>query len=220
MPMGFVQRIGLFFYNLFYNFFEFVFFFTHYWWWKLTVLRAVYYIRESSYKIFQREKSQLEGMSEENFIYGETGVLTAKLLLQEVKLEKGALIYDLGCGRGTFLFAANFLFDLRGVGVELFTPYIIYGKKLKKALKVAGINFVNKNFLEVDFSPADIVYVAGTTFDKQTREILQEKFRDLQQEAVVISVHHKLDEEDFILFYQGKFPFSWGTDEVFFYRRK
>ena len=170
--------------------------------------------------IFKREYPSVKGMGEENFIYGETGVLTTKLLLQEVETKKQQLIYDLGCGRGTFLFAANFLFGLRGVGVELFTPYITHGMKLKKALKCGGIHFLNENILDVDFSSADIVYFAGTTYEQTVLEGVWEKMKGLRPGAVIISVHHKLPEEDFVMYYEGKFPFSWGTDEVYFYKKK
>jgi len=218
--MSLLQKIGLFFYMLIYNFFEFVFFFTHYWWWKFIVFRSFYYIRETSYSIFNRERDRLGDLDERNFIYGETGVLTTKLILQEISPEKGQLIYDLGCGRGTFLFAANFLFDLRGVGIELFAPYVVYGKKLKKKLKCAGISFLNKNIIDVDLSNADIVYLAGTTFEKRILDEIYRKFVDLKTSAVVISVHHQIPGEEFVLIHEGKYPFSWGTDDVFIYRKK
>jgi hypothetical protein len=218
--MTLYQRIGLLLYNLMIGFFEFVFFFTHYWWWKLMVLRAYYYFGESSYRIFKREQDRTGDLDERNFTYGETGVLAAKLILQEINPPKGALLYDLGSGRGTFLFAANFLFDLRGVGIELLTPYIVYGKKLKKALKVGGIQFINDNILNVDLSPADIVYIAGTTYEDRVLEGINKNLTGLRSGAIVISVHHPIPGEEFILFYEGKFPFSWGTDQVFFYRRK
>ena len=73
---------------LIYNFFEFVFFFTHYWWWKFIVFRSFYYIWETSYSIFNRERDILGDLDERNFIYGETGVLTTKLILQEISPEK------------------------------------------------------------------------------------------------------------------------------------
>jgi len=218
--MNLYQKIGLLLYNFAYNFFEFIFFFTHYWWWRFIIFRALYYRKETSYKIYQEESEKIGDLSERNFIYGETGVLTTKLLLQEIEIRKNALIYDLGCGRGTFLFAANFLFKLRGVGVELFTPYITLGKKLKKALKVGGIHFVNDNILNVDVSPADIVYLAGTTFEKKVLDKLCGNLKELTPGAVVIAVHCKLPEEDFVIFREGKYPFSWGTDWVYFYRRK
>ncbi len=218
--MSLYRKVGLFFYNLFYNLFEFLFFFTDYWWWKFVLCRAWFYMRETSMGIFKREYPSVEGMSEENFIYGETGVLTAKLLLQEVEIRKYSLIYDLGCGRGTFLFAANFLFSLRGVGVELFTPYITHGLKLKKALKVGGIHFVNDNILNVDLSPADIIFFAGTTFERKVLEEVWKNMKEIKPGAVVISVHHKMPEDDFVMFYEGKFPFSWGTDQVYYYKKK
>lgn len=218
--MNLYRKVGLFFYILIYNFFEFVFFFTHYWWWKFIIFRSIYYFRETSYRIFNRERHRLGNLDEDNFIYGETGVLTTKLILQEISPEKGELIYDLGCGRGTFLFAANFLFDLRGVGVDLFSPYITYGKKLKKKLKCAGISFLNENITDVDLSDADIVYIAGTTYENRILEEIYGKFKDLEPSAVIISVHHQIPGEEFVLFHEGKYPFSWGTDDVFIYRKK
>lgn len=218
--MSFPQKIKLIIYNIVYNFLEFVFFFTHYWWWKFIVMRAVIYYKDSSTKIYNMEKDHLKDLNKDNFIYGETGVLTTKLLLQEINIQKGSTIIDLGCGRGTFLFAANFLFDLKGVGIEIINRYVEYGKKLKKSMKAAGINFFNDNILNADLSSADIVYIAGTTFQKEIIDEIHQKFQELRTGAVVISVHHKIESEDFILFNEGNFPFSWGTDSVYYYRKK
>jgi SAM-dependent methyltransferase len=168
----------------------------------------------------EKEKMKTAGLSERTFVYGETGPLTTKLILQEVNPKKNSLIYDLGCGRGTFLFSANFIFDLRGVGIELFTPYIEHGRQLRKTLKTAGISFKNENIADADISQADIVYCAGTTFDESLLIIIREKLKGLKPGAVVIFVHHPMPEEEFILFNEGSYPFTWGTDKVYFYRRK
>ncbi|MCE1249049.1 MAG: methyltransferase domain-containing protein [Firmicutes bacterium] len=213
-------KIGLFLYNFIYNFLEFLFFFTSYWWWKFTVLRTFHYFDKNSYRIMKSEKSAVTGLSERTFTYGETGALTTKLILQEINPKKNALLYDLGCGRGSFLFAANFIFDLRGVGIEIFTPYTEIGRKLRKSLKTAGVSFRNENIADSEISDADIVFCAGTTFDKPLIDTIVGKLKDLKMGAIVIFVHNQIKDEDFILINEGSFPFSWGTDKVYFYRKK
>lgn len=178
------------------------------------------YWGQSGYRIYDLERDVAEGLEEENFSYGETTALSAKLILQQLDLKPGSVIYDLGSGRGIFLFSSYFLHNLRGVGVELFQTYINKSVKIRNAMKVAGITFRQGNITDADISDADMVYVAGTTYQKDVLEKVIENLKNTAPDTIIIFIHHKLPEDDFVLFDQGNYPFSWGTDQVYFYRRK
>jgi SAM-dependent methyltransferase len=218
--MTFYQKIKQFFYSFTLNGLEFVFFFTHYWWWKMSWLLICHYWNQSGYRIYCREREKAGGLGEENFSFGETSPLSVKLLLQNAGLKEGSVIYDLGSGRGTFLFAAYFLYGLRGIGVELFETYVEKSLKIRNSLKIAGIIFRRGNIVDTDLSQADAVYAAATTYQDDVLARLREGLKAMKPDSIVILVHHTLPGDDFVLFDEGDFPFTWGTDHVYFYRKK
>lgn len=213
-------RISLFVYNSLLFFFEFIFYFTHYWWWKMTVLNMFQYLGVSSYGLIRKEKERLGGLDERNFLFGETGALTTKLILQEIDPPPLATVCDLGSGRGTFLFTSSFLYGTRGLGVEIIPQYIEKAKKIRKALRVGDIIFLNENYLNTDLSSADIIYMTATTLEDSVMEAMNEKFRALEPGTVIITVHRPLQGQEFEKTGEKLFPFTWGTDSVFYYQVK
>lgn len=218
--MNFLFKVKQFFYSIVFYAFEFTFFFTHYWWWKFQWLLTWKYWNTSGHEIFKKERELVEGLEEDNFSFGETTALSTKLLLQEINPQRSSVIYDLGSGRGTFLFSAYFLFNLRGVGVEIFKTYVDKCRQVQKSLKVAGIIFNQGNLVDLDLSEADIVYFAGATFEQSIVDAVIENLKKTSAGTVVIIVRHLLPEGDFVLFNEGYFPFSWGSDKVYFYKKK
>jgi len=78
-------------------------------------------------------------------------------IFNEISLPKNSLIYDLGCGDGRFLFAAEKL-GYRAIGYELsLYPYLKC--LLKKFFKKSSIKIFNKNFLKADLTNADAVFI-------------------------------------------------------------
>jgi SAM-dependent methyltransferase len=199
--------------------FEFVFFFTHYWWWKLQWLFIRNYWKFSGYTVYQEEKYYARELHEDNFAFGETGALTTKLMLQEIKPRKGSLVYDLGSGRGTFLFSAYFLFDIRGVGIELLPTYMDKCKTIQKILKIGGIMFKQGNIADIDLSDADIVYLSGSNFQDDIVDKVKENLKSIKPGSIVIIIRRKLPDEHFTLLKEDDFPFSWGTEHVYFYKK-
>ncbi len=217
--MGLFFKLKTIIYNTILNFFEFVFFFTNYWWWRLHFFLMYRYWGLNGYTILKMERDKIKDLSERNFTPGETSILTTKLLLQEINPPKGGVIYDLGCGRGTVLFGAYFMYGMRGVGVDLLSTYIKKGKRICSDMKIASINFIQGNISEVNLKDADVVYIAATTFQEDVMEKLISNLKNTEPETIIIIVHKPIESRDFTLIKQGKYPFSWGTDDVFFYKR-
>lgn len=218
--MSFFYKIKSFFYNFILNALEFVFFFTHYWWWKFQWQLIKHYWNTSGYQIYQEEKHKTIELDERNFTFGESTALTTKLLLSEIEPEKGSLIYDLGSGRGVFLFSAYFMFHLRGVGIEIFKTYVEKSLKIRKDMKTAGVTFKRNNIAEVDLTRADIVYITATTFQDDVMEQVYQNLEKTAPGTIIIIVRKTLPTENFVLFHEGYYPFTWGSDKVYFYRRK
>ena len=99
------------------------------------------------------------------FVYSRTHVpivITPKKYYQELfknfTIPPNASIYELGCGKGNFLFAVEKFLPHKVAGVELSLFHILYGK-IKAKFKHSKVKFYYKNFFKTDINDADIIYL-------------------------------------------------------------
>ena len=99
------------------------------------------------------------------FVYSRTRVpiiITPKEYYQELfknfTFFKNASIYELGCGKGDFLFEVEKFSPRKVAGVELSLFHILYGK-IKAKFKHSKIKFYYQNFFKTDISDANIIYL-------------------------------------------------------------
>lgn len=79
------------------------------------------------------------------------------VVLDELNLPAGSLIYDLGCGDGRFLFMADKR-GLRAVGYELaLYPYL--KAQANKFFQASKVEIRHQDFLRQDLSAADAIFV-------------------------------------------------------------
>jgi len=81
-----------------------------------------------------------------------------KVLFKEVKLKDSDVVYDLGCGTGSFLFAAKKAGAKNLIGYEL-SPALVLVAKVLNFFKRAEIKFICGNFMKVDISDATFIYI-------------------------------------------------------------
>ena len=81
-----------------------------------------------------------------------------KELFKNFTILKNVSIYELGCGKGDFLFAVEKFLPRKVVGIELSLFHILYGK-IKAKFKHSKVKFYYQNFFKTDVSDADIVYL-------------------------------------------------------------
>ena len=83
-----------------------------------------------------------------------------QVLFNEVELKDKKVIYDLGCGTGSFLIAVRKKFgrNLKLIGYEL-SPALVWLARFRAYIKKSKINFVRDNFFKADISDADIIYL-------------------------------------------------------------
>lgn len=80
-----------------------------------------------------------------------------KKILENVKLQQGQIVYDLGCGDGRFLFAAEKKYGIQGIGYEFaLIPYLL--AQIRKFIIRSKAQIYRKNFFSADLSSADIVF--------------------------------------------------------------
>lgn len=71
---------------------------------------------------------------------------------------KDKIIYDLGCGKGDFLFALEKFGPAKLVGFEL-SPLLAWWGKLEAKIRKSKVEIRRENFFESNISEADIIYL-------------------------------------------------------------
>lgn len=213
--------------NLFYNLslflLESLLFFIHWNLWRLRWLLLTHYLIGGPW-IFSRlegsRKSVREsGVSLEDLTYGETPFLTARELLLWARVTRDDTLLDVGSGTGRVVLFSSLYFGLKSVGVEILPTFVRVARLIARKLKNEKAEFIEGNFLHLDFSPFTIVYVAGTSFTLQTLKALKEKLKDLRSGARVISLSTPLRAPHLEVVGEKICSFSWGKTRVFLHKR-
>ena len=154
-----------------------------------------------------------------SLLYGHTPTSTLDAIGSACGLSKDMVLYDVGCGAGYSLFYWRYRFGARVLGIELNPSFI------KRILWCCGLlkeEYVHAQTVDaraVDYSPADVIYVHGTSF---TTELMSALFQRWESElllgTVVISVlHHPQDYGAKRLAAIGSIDghFPWGVCPVY-----
>lgn len=110
-------------------------------------------------------------------------------ICEVAKLQKGQIVYDLGCGKANLLTTAAKNFGVKGVGYEISLWPNIWGR-YRVWRQHADVEIRAKNFLKADIEKADVVFCY---LFPHVMEQLESKFRsELKPGAKVISYTFKM----------------------------
>jgi SAM-dependent methyltransferase len=164
--------------------------------------------------------------SNPDLIYGELSIYAFLYLLALILKKDQAKIYDLGCGDARLLLAAVLFFkNIHAVGIEIIPEIKNAASNIALSLQSkihknkSNLSIIENDFLKVDFSDAEIVYVNGVALVTSTWGEVNEKFKALNKHVYVISVERKLDEQVFELIYAQVHHASWGKARVYIFRK-
>ncbi|XOU94698.1 MAG: methyltransferase [Candidatus Kerfeldbacteria bacterium] len=79
-------------------------------------------------------------------------------IFDKVKISDQTIIYDLGSGKGDFLFATEKFNPKELVGYELSSLHVLFSK-IKAKLIGSKIKFIRKDFFSANISNADMIYL-------------------------------------------------------------
>jgi len=82
----------------------------------------------------------------------------SRKLLRLAKVKKGDIFLELGSGEGTTVLVAAKEFGAKCIGVEIDPMRTLISQIRIFFSKATGITVLRKNFYDVDFSPATVVY--------------------------------------------------------------
>jgi hypothetical protein len=171
--------------------------------------------------------------SENSLVYGEIEFESFQKLLKclppPVSHGEG-IFYDLGSGSGRAVFTARFTGDFdRCVGIELLpnlhdlaaSVNSLYKILYRHKLKWQTVDFYCEDLMEYDWSDGTVVYAPSLLFDDEMMAHISTKAKDLQQGAYLISLKKftAIDPTAFEMIQEAVFPMSWGSANVYVYRR-
>ena len=189
------------------------------WWWKYHLYGGMIYAIDSCYRVARRDSRILKNYTFANFGYGETPPSTLRTMFDPIKPRKHGLFVDLGSGRGMALFGMTFLYDIDCIGVEILPTHCSRSRKLKKFLGADRVEILQEDAVDFDFSRHAIYYSATTSFEDHLLQGLEENLKRTPPDSIIVMVHCQLEGLEFELFHHKKYPFTWGPDDVYFYRR-
>lgn len=175
-------------------------------------MRSPYEVGEFRYALLTRRR----GISKDELIYGDTPIFTSIYLLWLAGIKPGCQFIDLGAGRGGVLMAAKYL-GMRSNGFDLNPAHVVLSESVLKPL---GIHLNYGDARQEKISNGDIVYLAWTTWSKQTRKDIQKNLSNLALSSRVITLTWPLEEEGFMEIRRGVSLFSWGLANYFIFERQ
>jgi len=189
------------------------------------------YEKINGFDISVKERDRLAS-NDSSLIYGELTTRSFKEILEVVNPNPSEVFYDLGSGTGKPVLWASVLYDWRKCcGIELLSG--LYDTSIQQLQKMTAhseikeflpnrklnIQFINKSFLEVDFSDAKVILLNATAFSYDLWQSLLTKFLTLPKDVHIITMTKKINEDEFELLHSGFYQMSWGMNSVNIYKK-
>lgn len=174
-----------------------------------------------------RMKRKLES---DQYLYGEVNLLTLVKLIDLTNPKADEIFYDLGSGGGRAVLMASLCYDFKiCCGIELLKPLYHLAQQKRQAMiqiikkKKPNFNstaqFINGDFLTVDFSDADIIFVNATAYGGYIWDSLVTRFKNLKIGSRIIVTTFKLNYPQFKCILESHEVMSWGYCSVRIYQR-
>lgn len=179
----------------------------------------------------ERKAKNIE--NDRTLIYGEVTFYNFVKVLEYANVQSREVFYDLGSGGGKAVFIAGLTFDLAKVcGIEkldtlyeLSTSLLVKLKNMPEAKnllpdKQINIEFIHDDFMKVDISDADIVFINATCYSGIFWNDIVAKFHKLKVGTRIIITSQKIEEiGGFEQKYSNIHLMSWGMAYVTIYQR-
>jgi SAM-dependent methyltransferase len=157
------------------------------------------------------------------FIYGEIDIISFIATLEVAQPKSGEIFYDLGSGAGKAVFTAALAFEFKACkGIELVPALFRLSCQLQQQLPTLRtyVEFIQADFLTIDFSDADIVFINAACFLGETWQAILHKLMQLKPGTRVILGAKQLPPTYFRLLEANLRYMSWGIAKVSIYQRE
>lgn len=155
-----------------------------------------------------------------DYTYGEIEFFSFIALILLANPNQQTRYYDLGSGIGKAAVACALVFEMQKYcGVELFAELYQAAQAKKQALsamptyakEAQRLEFVNEDFLNVDFSDATLIFINATAFVGELWVRLSEKLEREAVGATIITTSKKLHSDAYYVKKMTQVNMSWGV---------
>lgn len=137
------------------------------------------------------------------------------IIFKNIKIIPQTVIYDLGCGKGDFLFAAEKLNPHKLIGFELLPLQAWYGVIKSKILK-SKVKIYCQDFFKVDISEADIIYLF------LVKPVLIKTWQKIEKEAkkgtLIITLSDSIPKAEYIKVFKSQ-PDKEKSSKIYIYQK-
>lgn len=106
-------------------------------------------------------------------------------IFKNIQIDSETIVYDLGCGKGDFLFEAEKYGAKKLVGYELSPLHALWGQFMAK-LKKSKVKIFKKDYFEADISQADLIYLFLTP--RAVARLSDKILNETKSKALVVSL--------------------------------
>ncbi|MFP4497042.1 MAG: methyltransferase domain-containing protein [Vulcanimicrobiota bacterium] len=183
---------------------------------KVEMNYIYHYVLRLAPVYINRDRKNL-GYPPNNFFFGETPYNVAEMICNILEVDKKDVVYDLGCGRGKFLFFVNLYCQARCIGVDLIRTYIDVANKIIQKLRLKDIYFFQEDILSVNLSTASVILIHGSTFSEDTHQALIKKIKNLKAGTRLVVYSVEYEQERLRKIRSERVMLSWGYTDLHFY---
>ncbi len=184
---------------------------------------ALLYRDVATYSISKQYRLEYEPDTPD-LIYGELAISDFIYLLGLIPIQKNCLCFDLGCGDSQLLISAMLFYkQMKFYGIEKIPALYDIGMTMIKqaqdrfSVSDQRVYLELKDFLTIDMSRADIIYVNAAALTDKTWITLNRRFETLEPNTYIIVVERKVISPNFKCLYSAKHKASWGNALVHIY---
>jgi len=163
--------------------------------------------------------AQKAGVPADDLVYGEAFVVAARALLRRLGVGPGAVVVDLGCGRGGVLVAAAGLGAITR-GIDLLPAHV---EAIGTAASQAGVAVDvgdARHVADAVVADADVVWLSWVTWSPATRAAVTARLRAMKPGAHVVGVAWAVDDDAFEVVMRPRLWCTWGRADVVVSRRR
>jgi hypothetical protein len=168
---------------------------------------------------FILSKNERLNTQDDSLLYGEIDFESFVAALSLVSPKDSDIFYDLGAGTGKACLTAALVFKLTSIhGVEILSSLHAESQRILKRAPPSlqkSIHFVNADFLAVDITSADILFINATAFlGEYWDNIVDYLSNHLRKGTRLIVTSKSLPSPCFTLYKQTICLMSWGQAHI------
>jgi len=185
---------------------------------ELDAFLFYYYTVFHPFSEYLKEKNMFDKPGSE-LTYGETAYVGLSRILHAFRVKPGQKFLDLGSGKGKLVCFASLHFGMEATGIELIPSFVAIIRRYSQKRTLGKVTFLEGDFMLMNVSDADVVFVTQTCFSKETRDLLSRKLSALKRGAKVAALTYPIKNDDFQRVRRLKVPTTWGPSAAYIYRK-